>query len=275
MIKVAALQMISTPVVQDNLGLAAQLLSKAHAKGAELAVLPEYFCLMGHRDKDKLSIQEPLGQGPIQDFLSQQARSLGLWIVAGTIPLSTQGSASTDTVFNATLVYNPKGECVCRYDKIHLFQFQTEKEHYDESVTLKPGENPSFFDVQSLSGETWRFGLSICYDLRFAELYRHYASHHVDVMLVPAAFTFTTGEAHWEILLKARAIENLAYVVASAQGGEHLNGRKTFGHSMVIDPWGKTLSSMGLGQGVVMAELNRADMLDKRLQLPALNHRRL
>ena len=275
MIKVAALQMISTPVVQENLDTAGQLLKEAHTQGAELAVLPEYFCLMGNRDKDKLSIQEPIGHGPIQDFLSHQAKSLGLWIVAGTIPLSTQASGSTDTVFNATLIYSPQGECVCRYDKIHLFRFQTEKEHYDESVTLEPGENPSFFDVQSQSGETWRFGLSICYDVRFAELYRHYASHEVDVMLVPAAFTFTTGEAHWEILLKARAIENLAYVVASAQGGEHLNGRKTFGHSMVIDPWGKTLSSMGLGQGVVMAELNRSDMLDKRLQLPALNHRRL
>jgi nitrilase len=275
MIKVAALQMISTPVVQENLDIAAQLLKEAQSQGAELAVLPEYFCLMGHRDKDKLSIQEPIGHGPIQEFLSHQAKTLGLWIVAGTIPVSTQASTSSDTVFNATLVYNPKGECVCRYDKIHLFQFQTEKEHYDESATLKPGQSPSFFDVTSGSGETWRFGLSICYDLRFAELYRHYASHRVDVMLVPAAFTFTTGEAHWEILLKARAIENLAYVVASAQGGEHLNGRKTFGHSMVVDPWGKTLSSMGLGQGVVMAELNRTLMKERREQLPALNHRRL
>ena len=275
MIKVAALQMISTPVVQDNLDLAQQLLKQAQGEGAELAVLPEYFCLMGKRDKDKLTIQEHIGQGPIQDFLSHQAQSLGIWIVAGTIPLSTQRDGSSETVYNATLVYNPQGECVCRYDKIHLFQFQTDKEHYDESVTLKPGEQPSYFDVTTSQGETWRFGLSICYDLRFAELYRHYASQQVDVMLVPAAFTYTTGQAHWEILLKARAIENLAYVVASAQGGEHLNGRKTFGHSMVIDPWGKTLASMGLGQGVVVAELDRHHMLNQREQLPALNHRRL
>jgi nitrilase len=275
MIKVAALQMISTPVVQDNLNIAAQLLKEAQAQGAQMAVLPEYFCLMGHRDKDKLTIQESFGHGPIQDFLSNQARSLGLWIVAGTIPLSTHPTAHSETVFNATLVYDPKGVCVCRYDKIHLFRFQTEKEHYDESVTLKPGTSPSHFDVTTESGETWRFGLSICYDLRFAELFRHYASQGVDVMLVPAAFTYTTGQAHWEILLKARAIENLAFVVASAQGGEHVNGRKTYGHSMMIDPWGVTLASMGLGQGVVMAELERSHLLDKREQLPALNHRRL
>lgn len=275
MINIAALQMISTPKVQENLDIAARLLQEASAKGAEMAVLPEYFCLMGEHDQDKLTIQEPLGRGPIQDFLSQQAQSLGLWIVAGTLPLSTDEGGSTPKVYNTTLVLNPKGECMCRYDKIHLFQFQNGREHYDESVTLKPGESPSFFDVVSHSGETWRFGLSVCYDLRFAELYRFYANHQVDVMLVPAAFTFTTGQAHWEILLKARAIENLAYVVASAQGGEHLNGRKTFGHSMLIDPWGQTLASMGLGQGVVLAELKRCELFDKRRVLPALDHRRL
>lgn len=268
--KVAALQMVSTAAVQDNLQQARSLLEQAAALGAELAVLPEYFCLIGQRDGDKLAIQEPFGNGPIQQAMADAARELGLWIVAGTLPIS---ASSPDKVYNSSLAFNPQGACVARYDKIHLFRFDNGKEQYDESRVLDRGNTPTRFAIASKDGHTWQVGMSVCYDLRFSELYRGYAANGVDLLLVPAAFTHTTGKAHWELLLRARAIENLAYVAASAQGGVHPNGRQTWGQSMLIDPWGHVLAQQAQDPGVVIAELDFVAMQHWRSQLPALQHR--
>jgi predicted amidohydrolase len=268
--KLAAIQMVSSEHPQQNLLQAQALLQQAARAGVELAVLPEYFCLMGQHDRDKLAIAEAFGDGPMQSFLAQQARELGLWVVAGTLPLV---APEPDRVFNSSLVFNPKGQCVARYDKIHLFRFNNGTESYDEARVLQRGQEPVHFDLPSRDGHAWRVGLSVCYDLRFAELYRHYASQGADLLLVPSAFTYTTGQAHWEVLLRARAIENLAYVAAAAQGGEHSNGRRTWGHSMVIDPWGQVLDQLPAGAGVVLVELDAADLAQRRAQLPALQHR--
>ena len=270
--KLAVLQMVSGSELANNLEVACALLQQVAADGAEVAVLPEYFCLMGQRDHDKLAIQETFGQGPLQDFLARQARTLGLWIVAGTLPLSAPQSGR---VFNTTLVLNPQGDCVARYDKLHLFRFDNGQESYDEARVLQEGAAPSLFELPSRDGHTWRVGLSVCYDLRFPELYRHYAMQGADLLLVPSAFTHTTGQAHWEILLRARAIENLAYVAAAAQGGTHSNGRQTWGHSMVVDPWGAVLASRVAGAGWAMADLDVSVVAHRRSQLPALTHRRL
>jgi len=277
--KVAAIQMVSTGEVQENLRMAGDLLDQAAAQGAELAVLPEYFCLIGQSDGDKLAIQEPFAappdmpnaqNQPIQTFLSDKARSLGLWVVAGTLPLR---SADPQRVFNSSLAYDPNGHCVARYDKIHLFRFDNGKERYDESRVLERGAKPTCFALPSKDGHVWQVAISVCYDLRFPELYRAYASVGTDLILVPAAFTHTTGQAHWEILLRARAIENLACVVAAAQGGVHPNGRQTWGQSMVIDAWGQVLAQQAQNSGVVVAEIDAAAMSQRRLQLPALQHR--
>ena len=270
--KLATLQMVSTGVVADNLQQARRLLEQAAREGAELAVLPEYFCLIGQHDADKLAIQEPYGSGPIQDFLAEAARSLGLWVVGGTLPLS---ATRPDRVYNSSLVFNPQGACVARYDKIHLFRFDNGVESYDESRVLDQGAQPTRFALPSQDGHLWQVGLSVCYDLRFAELYRGYAREGVDLILVPSAFTYTTGQAHWEVLLRARAIENLAYVGAAAQGGEHPNGRRTWGQSMVVDPWGLVLAQRAHGAGVVCAELSPPTLAQCRSQLPALQHRLL
>ncbi len=273
--KVAALQMVSTDTLAENLEQASLLLSQAAAQGAELAVLPEYFCLIGRHDGDKLAIQETFGVGPIQTFLAEQARTLNLWIVAGTLPLSVDPSGPTDRVFNSSLVFNPQGQCVARYDKIHLFRFDNGVEAYDESRVLSAGTLPTQFALPARDGHVWQIGLSVCYDLRFAELYRAYAANGVDLMLVPSAFTFTTGQDHWEILLRARAIENLSFVAAAAQGGTHPSGRKTWGHSLLIDPWGHILAEQAQGAGVVIADLDPAQLAQRRSQLPALQHRLL
>ncbi|MEO7108540.1 MAG: carbon-nitrogen hydrolase family protein [Rhodoferax sp.] len=270
--KIAAIQMVSTGVLAENLQQARGLLEQAARDGAELAVLPEYFCLIGHRDADKLAIQEAFGSGPIQSFLADAARALGLWVVGGTLPLS---ASSTDRVYNSSLVFDPEGACVARYDKMHLFRFDNGVESYDESRVLDPGTHPTRFALPSKDGHIWQVGLSVCYDLRFAELYRGYAQNGVDLLLVPSAFTHTTGQAHWEILLRARAIENLAYVAAAAQGGEHPNGRRTWGQSMLIDPWGLILAQQDQGVGVVCAELDPKTLVERRAQLPALQHRLL
>ena len=268
--KVAAIQMVSAVSVAPNLQQAHALLSEAARGGAELAVLPEYFCLLGQRDTDKLALQEPFGGGVIQQFLADTARELGLWIVGGTLPLSTPEPAH---VRNSSLVYAPSGGCVARYDKIHLFRFDNGHERYDESRVLERGREPVAFELPSRDGHVWRIGLSVCYDLRFPELYRTYAAQGTDLLLVPSAFTHTTGQAHWEVLLRARAIENLAYVVAPAQGGLHENGRRTWGHSMLVDPWGVVTHELAEGAGVVMGELDAARLKAARLQLPALEHR--
>jgi len=268
--QVAAIQMVSTAQVADNLLQARALLQQAADQGAELAVLPEYFCLIGQHDADKLAIQEPFGSGPIQQFLASTARELGLWLVGGTLPLTGAGE---NHVFNSTLAFNPQGECVARYDKIHLFRFDNGRESYDESRVLERGHTPTRFSLPSKDGHLWQIGLSVCYDLRFAELYRSYAAQGTDLLLVPAAFTHTTGKAHWEVLLRARAIENLAYVCAAAQGGVHPNGRQTWGQSLLVNPWGQVLAEQAQGPGVVLADLDAVAMQHWRSQLPALQHR--
>lgn len=274
--KVAVIQMVSGTDVDGNLQQARTLLQKAAALEAELAVLPEYFCLMGRQDADKLTVAEPLGAGPLQQFLADCAKETGLWLVGGTLPLThnTPGAAEPNNrAFNSSLVFSPAGERVARYDKIHLFRFDNGREHYDESVVLAPGTLPTTFDLPSKDGHTWRIGLSVCYDLRFAELYRLYATAGAHLLLVPAAFTHTTGQDHWEVLLRARAIENLAFVGAAAQGGVHDNQRHTWGHAMLVDPWGKILAQREQGAGVVLAELDMALLQACRSRLPALQHR--
>ena len=259
--------MVSGASLEANLESALGLLQQAAQGGAELAVLPEYFCLMGRKDTDKLAIREVFGQGKAQQFLATAARELGMWIVGGTLPVATDDASR---VRNSTLVYSPAGECVARYDKIHLFRFDNGTEQYDESRVIESGGAAVAFEVDARDGQRWRLGLSVCYDVRFPELYR---ALHADVLLVPSAFTHVTGQAHWELLLRARAIENLAYVIAPAQGGLHENGRRTWGHSMVIDPWGEVLNQRTDGPGVVAAQLDAQRLAQVRAQLPALEHR--
>ena len=268
--KVAALQMVSGLGLEANLEQARRLLEQAASAGAELAVLPEYFCAMGRRDEDKLQLAERLGDGPIQSFLAAAAREFGLWIVGGTLPLASDEPAR---VYNSSLVYSPAGSCVARYDKIHLFRFDHGSEHFDEARTIQAGRASVRFALPARDGRLWHVGLSVCYDLRFPELYREHARAGADLLLVPSAFTYTTGRAHWELLLRARAVENLAYVLAPAQGGVHENGRRTWGHSMLVDPWGQVLAQQAEGPGVVLGELDAAHLRQLRRQLPALEHR--
>lgn len=278
--KVAAVQMVSTPRVDENFAVARGLIAEAAAAGAELIALPEYFCLMGQHDSDKLDIAEPLADvaipgthsTPMQHVLSESAREHGIWLIGGTLPIREPGS---DKVFNTTLVYGPNGARVARYDKVHLFCFDDGQRRYDEAATLRPGHEPVAFDLTDRSGQTWRVGLSICYDLRFPELFRQLgAQQPLDLIVLPAAFTDTTGRAHWELLLRARAVENLCHVLAPAQGGLHENGRRTFGHALAVGPWGEVLACRQEdGSGVVLAELSQARQAQVRSQLPALTHR--
>ena len=264
--KIAALQMVSGTSVAANLQRAEGLLAQAAAQGVRLAVLPEYFCLMGRSDTDKVRLREKPGSGPIQDYLADAARRHGLWIVGGTLPLE---SPDPDRVLNTTLVFNPAGEQAARYDKMHLFAFQRGTERYAEADSITPGVQAVAFDCEGL-----RIGLTICYDLRFPELFRALSNPApCDLYLLPAAFTHTTGEKHWEVLLRARAIENLAYVLGSAQGGVHENGRRTWGHSMIVDPWGEVLAMQAEGEAVVTATLDRDRIARHRESLPALRHR--
>lgn len=267
-LRVAAVQMVSTARVEANLETAAGLIAEAAASGARLIALPEYFCLMGMKDTDKVAVREALGSGPIQDFLVAQARRHRIWLVGGTLPLE---APEKDRVLNTTLVFDPQGERVARYDKVHLFRFTRGMESYDEAATIAPGGAVSTFSLEPVGGPALTVGLSVCYDLRFPELYR--AMERPDLILVPAAFTATTGRAHWEVLLRARAIENLAYVLAPAQGGRHENGRATFGHSMLIDPWGEVIANRPEGAGVVFGDIDPQVIARCRSSLPALTHR--
>ena len=263
--RVAAVQMASGPNVEGNLREAARLVEMAADKGARLVGLPEYFPLMGMKDSDKVALREADGDGPMQEFLAATARRLGIWIVGGTVPLE---AGAPDKVRNACLVFDDQGNRVARYDKIHLFGFAMGEESYSEQRTIEPGDRVVAFD-----SPFGRIGLSICYDLRFPELYR--AMGRVDVIFIPAAFTETTGKAHWETLIRARAIENLAYVVAPAQGGYHVNGRETHGNSMIVDPWGVVVDRLQRGSGVVVAGVSPAYQATLRANLPALDHRTL
>ncbi|VTU39189.1 N-carbamoyl-D-amino acid hydrolase [Variovorax sp. PBL-H6] len=268
--KVAAIQMVSAIAREANLARAHALLGEAAAAGAELAVLPEYFCMMGARDTDKLGLRETAGAGTVQGFLADAAREFGLWIVGGTLPLET---GDEHHVFNSSLAYSPDGERVARYDKIHLFFYDNGRERYDERRVIAPGTEPVCFDLPSRDGHRWRIGMSVCYDLRFPELYRALAARGAELLLAPSAFTHTTGSAHWEVLLRARAIENLCWVVAPAQGGTHENGRRTWGQSMVVDPWGAVVAQRAVEEGVVSFELDARQVEQARTQLPALSHR--
>jgi nitrilase len=264
-VRVAAVQMASGPQVEANLNEAGRLIEMAAQQGAKLIGLPEYFAIMGLRDDDKVKVRERPGDGPIQNFLAGAAKRHGVWIVGGSAPLV---SSADNKVRNSTLVFDDHGKQVARYDKIHLFGFEMGDERYSEQVTIEPGDS-----VVTVETPFARIGLSICYDLRFPELYR--AMGAVDLIMVPSAFTETTGKAHWETLIRARAIENLAYVVAPAQGGYHVNGRETHGDSMIVDPWGVVLDRLPRGSGVVVAGVNLAYLRRLRQSLPALTHRTL
>ncbi len=265
MTTVAAIQMVSTPDVAENIASATRLVGEAAATGATLVSLPEYWPIMGMSDTDKVGHAEQPGQGPIQQFMAGAAREHGIWLIGGTLPLVSNDATR---VMNTTLVYNPQGQLAGRYDKMHLFGFERGDESYDEARTIVPGAAVGIFEAPF-----GRVGLSVCYDLRFPELYR--AMGECALIVVPAAFTHTTGLAHWEVLLRARAIENQCYVLAAAQGGRHQNGRRTYGHSMLIDPWGEVKAQLAEGEGVVTGELDAGFLAGVRESLPALKHRRL
>lgn len=264
-VKIAGVQMASGPNVSANLSEAERLIEIAVSQGAKLVCLPEYFAIMGLKDTDKVAAREKEGSGPIQRFLARMAKKHQIWLIGGSVPLE---SGSPDKVRNACLVYDNTGKQVARYDKIHLFGLDLGNEHYHEETTIEPGDK-----VVVLDTPLGKIGLSICYDLRFPELYR--AMGDVDLIVVPAAFTDTTGKAHWETLIRARAIENLCYVLAPAQGGYHISGRETHGNSMIVDPWGVILDRLPRGSGVVIAGYNPAYQASLRKSLPALKHRTL
>ena len=255
--------MISGPDVLPNLATAGRLIAEAAAAGAQLVALPEYFPLIGASDVDRLAARESEGSGPIQDFLATAAREHGIWLVGGSIPLLAEDPAK---LRNSSLVFDPQGKRIARYDKIHLFGFRKGSESYDEAATIERGNQVVAFDTP-----LGRVGLAICYDLRFPELFR--AMGPLDLLVLPAAFTETTGRAHWEMLLRARAVENQCYLLASAQGGLHPTGRMTHGNSMIVDPWGEVLARIDKGEGVVVAELDPQRISDTRASLPALKHR--
>jgi len=264
-VRVAAVQMASGPRVDANLKEAARLIEMAVEQGAKLVALPEWFPILGMHELDKVKVREEPGTGPIQAFLSDTARRHGIWLVGGSMPLV---ASVPDKVLNTTLVYDDQGRLKARYDKIHLFGFEMGRESYTEARTIEPGKN-----VVVVDSPFGRLGLSICYDLRFPEIYR--AMKDVDLILVPSAFTETTGKAHWETLIRARAIENLAYVLAPAQGGYHVNGRETHGDSMLVDPWGVILDRLPRGSGVVIGAINPEHVTRLRASLPTLTHRTL
>jgi nitrilase len=257
--------MVAGTSISSNLEEASRLIEMAASRGAKLAALPEYFFLMGMNESDKVAASEEDGSGPIQEFLSATAKRLGIWLIGGSVPLT---SSRPDKVRNSCLVYDDTGNRMARYDKIHLFGLELGSEHYSEEKTIEAGNK-----VVSFESPFGRIGLSICYDLRFPELYR--SMGRVDIILAPAAFTAITGKAHWETLIRARAIENLAYVIAPAQGGHHVNGRETHGDSMIVDPWGVVLDRLPRGAGIVIANINPEYQSSLRKSLPALNHRTL
>ncbi len=263
--RIAAIQMASGPNVEGNLHEAGRLVAMAAELGAKLVALPEYFAIMGMRDRDKVAVREAEGKGAIQQFLSDTAKKHKIWLVGGSVPLV---ASVPGKVRNSCMLYDDKGELAARYDKIHLFGLDLGNEHFHEETTIEPGG-----EVVVANSPFGRLGLSVCYDLRFPELYR--AMKEVDIILVPSAFTETTGKVHWETLIRARAIENLAYVLAPAQGGYHVSGRETHGNSMIVDPWGVILDRLPRGSGVVIAGVNPLYQASLRKSLPALTHRTL
>lgn len=269
MTTVAAVQMASGPNINANLLEAERLIAQAAAAGAQLVVLPENFALMGRQEADKIKVREREGDGPLQTFLARQAVRHNIWLVGGTIPLQ---ATDEHKVRASCLLFDNTGNQAARYDKLHLFDVQVmdSQERYTESLTIERGEQEVVVDTPF-----GRLGLAICYDLRFPELFRNLLDKGMEILVLPAAFTALTGRAHWEPLLRARAIENLCYVVASAQGGYHASGRETYGHSMIIDPWGKILDQLPQGSGVVLASIDHNRLENTRRLFPSLQHRRL
>ncbi len=268
-LQVAAIQMASGPNVQANLLEAAQLIGDAAKGGAKIIVLPENFAFMGKSERKLLDIYEREGQGPIQDFLSDQARKHEVWLIGGTIPLEAHRQ---DKVRAACLIYDSDGHRVARYDKMHLFDVHLVDAHeeYTESKVIEPGDQVVVVDTPC-----GRWGVAVCYDLRFPELFRSMLDQQVEMFVVPASFTALTGKAHWEVLVRARAIENLCYVIAAAQGGYHVNGRETYGNTMIVDPWGVILERLPRGAGFVCADIDRSRLESTRRNFPAIEHRRL
>lgn len=266
--KCAAIQMASSPNISSNLLEADKLIGEAAKAGAKLVALPENFALMGEHELDKVRAKEVDGSGPIQNFLSSVAKKYGVWVVGGTIPLAADDSNKTRA---ACLVYNDQGERVARYDKVHLFDVNVPgtNEVYRESDSIECGTEPLVIDTPF-----GKLGIAVCYDLRFPEFFRKMVQQGMEILVIPSAFTAETGAAHWEILLRARAVENLCYVIAPNQGGFHLNGRKTFGHSMIIDPWGVVLDCYKTGGGFVCADIDLERLERVRAAFPALSHRR-
>ena len=267
--KVAAIQMTSSHLVEENLATAGRLLREAREEGADVACLPENFAFIGLRDADKLKIAESDGKGPSQDFLRDTARSLGMWILGGTINIR---GGTDGRVANASLLIDASGKRVARYDKIHLFDvgIPGRNEQYRESSTVQPGRRIVVADTP-----VGRLGLSVCYDMRFPELYRDMVAQGAVWLAMPAAFTVPTGRAHWETLLRARAIENLCYVVAPAQVGMHTSGRETYGDSLIVDYWGQVTARLTGGEGVVTAEFDLAKLAEARARFPVLDNRQL
>ncbi|MFC1748364.1 carbon-nitrogen hydrolase family protein [Pseudomonadota bacterium] len=267
--RIAAVQMASGPNVNANLLEAARLIGQAVDDGAGLVALPENFAIMGMSEHDKVKVRESEGEGPIQDFLSQQALKHGIWLIGGTVPMEVDDA---NKIQAACLLYNDKGERVARYNKMHLFDVSLEdgSENYTESETIESGD-----DVMVVDTPFGRLGMAICYDLRFPEMFRTMLDEGVELIVLPSAFTSITGRAHWEVLVRARAIENLCYVLAPDQGGFHVNGRETHGDSMIVDPWGQVLDRLPRGSGVVIADVDHERLASIRRSLPAIEHRRL
>lgn len=265
MTRCAAIQMASSPEVTANLLVAEKLIAEAAKAGAKLIALPENFALMGNHELDKIKAREEDGSGPIQDFLATAAKKYQAWIIGGTLPIVGNDGRR---VRAACLIYNDQGVRVARYDKIHLFDVNVpdSNEVYRESDSIEPGAEPVVINTPF-----GKLGVAVCYDLRFPELFRQMS---MDILVIPAAFTAETGAAHWEILLRARAVENLCYVIAPNQGGFHINGRKTFGHSMIIDPWGSVLDCYKTGAGFVVADIDGERLKKVRASFPVLQHRR-
>ena len=269
MTRVAAIQLVSTDDIDTNLNVTDELINQAVTDHAELVVLPENFPFMGMQEQDKLGVAEPFGQGPMQDFLSDQAKQKGIWLIGGTIPLE---ASRPDRIRAACLLYNPEGECIARYDKMHLFDVSVSEENevYCESGTIEAGD--ALVVAKTPLGN---IGMSVCYDLRFPEMYRIMHEQDVNIIVVPSAFTHTTGMAHWEPLLRSRAVENLCYVIAPDQGGLHVNNRETWGHSMILNPWGDILAVKDKGEGVVCADIELEQLNRLRINFPVLEHRKL
>ena len=265
MTKVAAIQMVSSIQIQENIETARKLIAQAAEQGAKLVCLPEYWPSIGRNDAEKLDQAEEFGKGPVQEFMAEVAKEHGIWLIGGTLSLV---APVENKVLNTTLVYDPQGKVISRYDKIHLFSYASGSEAYDESQYIASGD-----DVISFETPFGRVGLTVCYDLRFPELFR--ALGECALIVVPSAFTYTTGKVHWEILLRARAIENQCYVMAPAQGGRHETGRRTWGQTVLIDPWGQIIGELQEGEGVVLGELDQSLLASVREKLPALKHRRL